>query len=79
MWDYLESLEVGIRREDPLTWDNIPTNEYGILLQFGIGQSPAMWHVRTLPNVHKVFAAAWGTEELIVDFGGAVIFPASDS
>ena len=53
MWDYLESLEVGIRREDPLTWDNIPTNEYGILLQFGIGQSPAMWHVRTLPNVHK--------------------------
>ena len=74
MWDYLESLSVGIRRDTPHTWDNIPANEYGILLQFGIGQSDAMWYIRTLPIVHKVFAAVWGTDELIVDFGGAVIF-----
>ena len=74
MWDYFESLGVGILRGDPKTWDEIPANEYGILLQFGIGQSAAMWHIRTLPNIHKVFSAVWGTDDLIVDFGGAVIF-----
>ena len=74
MWDYLEALGVGIQRSAPSTWDSIPTNEYGILLQFGIGQSDAMWHIRSLANVHKIFSAVWGTEELIVDFGGAVIF-----
>ena len=74
MWDYLEALGVGIKRSAPSTWGSIPTNEYGILLQFGIGQSDAMWHIRLLPNIHKIFAAVWGTDDLIVDFGGAVIF-----
>ena len=60
-------------KDQPLTWDNIPSNDYGIILQFGIGQSDFMWYVRTLPNVMKTFASVWDTKDLIVDFGGAVV------
>ena len=70
-WDYFRRF--GALRGDPRTWDRIPANEFGILLQFGVGQSDALWKVRQLARLHRVFAAAWGTEDLIVDFGGCVV------
>ena len=75
MWEYLE-FRFQAKRHDIETWDRIPANEYGIILQFGIGQSDFMWYVRTIPQVRKLFARLWGVEEadLIVDFGGPVIF-----
>jgi hypothetical protein len=57
----------------PSTYDNIPSNEFGIILQYGIGQSEFMWNIRTLPNVHKAFTAVWNNSDLITDFGGAVV------
>lgn len=75
LWEYLES-RFQAKRGKVETWDRIPANEYGIILQFGIGQSDFMWYTRTLPNVRMLFAKLWGIEEteLIVDFGGPVIF-----
>ncbi len=77
-WDYF-ARRFGALRGDPRTWDRIPANEFGILLQFGVGQSDALWKVRQLARLHRVFAAVWGTEDLIVDFGGCVVLrPLSD-
>ena len=33
-----------------------------------------MWYVRTRLNVRKTFRAVWDTDDLITDFGGAVVF-----
>ena len=75
LWEYFE-VRFQAKRDDVETWDRIPANEYGIILQFGIGQSDFMWYVRTIPRVRKLFARLWDVEEadLIVDFGGPVIF-----
>ena len=75
LWDYFESRFKAFQSKVE-TWDRIPANEYGIILQFGIGQSDFMWYLRTLPHVRQLFAKLWDINEsdLIVDFGGPVVF-----
>jgi hypothetical protein len=70
-WKFMNRF--GAYPSTPSTWDKIPSNDYGIILQYGIGQSEFLWHTRTLPNVRKAFAAVWDTSDLITDFGGAVV------
>lgn len=71
-WEYLE--QFGVQKEYPTTWGKIPSNEYGIILSYGIGQSKFMWYLRSIPEVKKIFEAFWKTSDLIVDFGGCVVF-----
>ena len=71
-WEFFSRF--GSVKSDPRTWNNIPCNEYGIILNYGIGQSGALWYVRGLEKIHEIFASFWNTDELLVDFGGAVVF-----
>ena len=73
LWDFFEE-RFGVRRDDVATWDLLPANEYGIMLQYGVGQSDALWRLRLNPNVSRVFAAVWRDDDLLTDFGGAVAF-----
>ena len=79
LWDFLEE-KFSAYRNNITSWDLIPSNEFGIILQFGIGQSDFMWMIRQLPHVRRIFARAWGVkeEDLITDFGGPVIFRPSN-
>ncbi len=81
LWEWLESLDGGMRRDDVSTWRAFPgdaTN--GIIFGFGIGQSPFMWHLRGLPAVRRAYAAVWDTDDLLVSFDGCGVFrpPAVD-
>jgi hypothetical protein len=66
----------GASAADVSSWDVLPVNQWGIILNHGIGQSAFMWYIRTLPGVLRVFEILWGVrwEELLVDFAGCVIF-----
>ena len=75
LWAFLKD-RFKVDRDDINTWDAIPSNEFGIILRFGIGQSDYMWSVRQNENVRNIFAEVWdvGVDELITDFGGTVVF-----
>lgn len=48
--------------------------DIGLLNQFDIGQSEFLWSIRGNPNVKKVFAQIWNSNELCVSFDGAGCF-----
>jgi len=76
-WRYLEKLGTGIDRHDPSTWNNErwPTCAHGgIIPSNGVGHCEAQWFVRSVPSVHKCFAALWGTDDLLVSFDGMAIW-----
>jgi hypothetical protein len=83
-WDFVESRQLGIDRNDPRTlrhscWRRLASSETtfstGLLSQYGIGQSEFMWHCRQLGGVQKAFATAWGCGEgeLITGFDSCAI------
>jgi hypothetical protein len=74
-WDYMEELNGNISRDKPATWSNKEwpgiLSVGGIQKYYGVGQSKMMWDARTLPNVHRFFAAFYdGTKALATSFDG---------
>jgi len=76
IWDWLENLGSGIKRDDPRTWrdSNWPGSMLGFMSQFGGGQMAGAWYLRGLPRVKKVFAAIWGTEELLTSMDTTIMW-----
>lgn len=81
MWNFLESLGTGIKKDDPETWKNANWPHAlgtGIISQYGIGQSDFMWYCRLIGNVRKIFELIWNDKDLLVSFDGAGLFRSSD-
>ena len=77
LWEYLEALGTGINRHDARTWGEVHWPHSvggGILPWYGIGQSDALWFVRTRPAVRQAFEAIWRTDDLITSFDGCALF-----
>lgn len=75
-WDHVEDF-TSVSRDDVSSWSNGNwpgdiTN--GIVADIGIGQSPFLWYLRTLPNVRKAFAGIWKDDDLLVSFDGCGTF-----
>ena len=80
VWDWLAGLGTGIRREQPSTWkdeawpDWPGMKKYGTCKSEGAAHKGATWFMRGLPNLKKVFAAIYRTEELIVSLDGMILW-----
>lgn len=77
IWNYLESLGTGVKRDDISTWGNDnwpPSVGGGILPWFGAGQSAAMWYLRSKPSIKRAFELIWDTKKLLVSFDGVSLF-----
>ncbi|CAF3741792.1 unnamed protein product [Rotaria sp. Silwood1] len=77
-WKHLENLPspYQIKRNDAQTWDIAwpGFHHVGIIKNEGIGQSQFTWSVRGNPNVKKIFAQIWQTNELLVSFDAVGCF-----
>lgn len=81
IWNFLENLGTGIKRDDTSTWDNngwpYKFNS-GIISHYGIGQSDISWYVRLIPAVRQVFERIWFGNNpvlpLLVSFDGINLF-----
>lgn len=78
-WEFMENLGTGIDRNNPATWGSdrwYPGSNPGggIMGNFGVGQSAALWFVRANPKVQKVFETIWGTPDLLTSFDGFCLF-----
>jgi len=59
--------------KDPSTWTNANTPgmfSTGIIFEDGVGQSPAMWEVRTLPTSRTWYEEYYKCKELLTSFDG---------
>ena len=83
-WAWAEAQELGIRRDTPVTlrpscWRDLSSSDStfrsGLISQRGIGGSPFMWRVRTMPGVARAFAAAWdvGADDLLTGFDSCAV------
>mmetsp|Transcript_130516 Transcript_130516/g.226824 ORF Transcript_130516/g.226824 Transcript_130516/m.226824 type:complete len:407 (-) Transcript_130516:256-1476(-) len=78
LWEFLEQSTTW-RRGSPETWsdeghERIGSVHNGLVNAAGVGQSPFLWHCRTLPAVRKAFSKIWSTSDLLVSFDGANVF-----
>ncbi len=73
-WDYAEACSPLLKRTDPKTWTNSnwpQTFSTGIFSYHGVGQSPHMWFVRTLPRFREAFQHLYkGETKRRVSFDG---------
>ncbi|CAF3772021.1 unnamed protein product [Rotaria sordida] len=78
LWKHLENLSAPyqIKRDDARTWDIAwPGLAYiGLMPDEGFGQSQFAWSIRGNPNVKKIFAQLWQTNELLVSFDAVGCF-----
>ena len=80
VWEWLESLDTGIKRSEPDTWtdeawpDWPGRKKYGSCKSQGAAHLGATWYLRGLPRLKEVFTKFWGTEELIVSLDGMIIW-----
>ena len=80
VWEWLESLDTGIKRAEPDTWtdeawpDWPGRKKYGSCKSQGAAHLGATWYLRGLPRLKEVFTKFWGTEELIVSLDGMIIW-----
>ncbi|KAL8279770.1 hypothetical protein RQP46_007865 [Phenoliferia psychrophenolica] len=79
MHDWLESFNLGYKRDDPNTIkkDLLPViNEKGMCINYGICHESFVWDIRSEPGVISAFEKVYGTEDLIVSFDAVnVTFP----
>jgi hypothetical protein len=74
-WDFMENIELGIKRHDVSTWSSWPGMEQvGIIHEYGVGQARFAWNVRSFPRVKKAFSAIWETDDLISSFDATGAF-----
>ena len=55
-WEWLESLETGIKRDDPKTWgeDRWPSSFRGIINTLEVSHQDFVWRVRQNPRILQV-------------------------
>jgi hypothetical protein len=72
-WNWIESFNSGVERNDPLTWfsSNWPPCLHGILQHFQIGHAEFLWKLRCEDNIIKAFQTIYQTDDLLVSFDGA--------
>ena len=75
LWAFLEGAGVGAVRDRPESWIRSAPNQYGIVWEYGVGQSRLMWFLRTRPRLLRMFSLVWGTSDLITSFEGFSMFP----
>ena len=75
IWNWLESLQTGIQREDPSTWKskNWPISIHGIIQHYMAGQSKVVWDVRTNPKIINIFKELWDDKDLLTSFDGLCV------
>jgi len=72
IWDFNEGMGTGVDRHDPSTWANENwvenATEVNGRASFGLGlaNSEALWYVRSVPAVKKVWEVLEGIDDLIV-------------
>lgn len=74
LWNFLEGLPGGIKRDQPETWKSKGWPDpfhSGIVPGQGMSHSEFQWFNRGLPNVSRIFERIWSTKELIVSFDAA--------
>ena len=59
LWAFLEGAGVGAVRDRPETWIQSSPNQYGIVWEYGVGQSRLMWFLRTRPRLLRMFALVY--------------------
>jgi len=74
IWDWLEGLDTGIKRNDQTTWNNNnwPHSVKQGMLQHTLGQEEFMWKIREHINVLYIFYQIYDVFELLVSFDGAM-------
>ncbi|KAJ7593464.1 hypothetical protein C8J56DRAFT_931149 [Mycena floridula] len=73
---WLESFNLGYKRDDPATWkvENIPSAfKGGLFVGYGVPHEQFLWDIRQEPGVIDTFARIWGTDKLLVSFDGVNI------
>ncbi|ORX35314.1 hypothetical protein BD324DRAFT_632306 [Kockovaella imperatae] len=84
MYQWLESFGTGFKANDRSTWHInkvIPFNKGGLFSRYGAGHEQYAWDIRAEPELIKVFAKIWGTEELLVSYDASNIslpYPAEE-
>ena len=81
MWSWMEKVTYSrVNRSSPFTWTAKcwPPNSRHIVQHYGVGHSRAAWLARTNLNVHRTFAALWGTDRLTVSYDGMNLWPAPE-
>jgi len=77
LWDWLESLNRGLRRDAPETWTSKtwPKNIHGIIEYPSVAHTLPVWQIRCNAKVIAPFATLWKTspENLMVSFDRACI------
>ncbi|KAL3141513.1 hypothetical protein ABBQ32_004763 [Trebouxia sp. C0010 RCD-2024] len=70
VWQWLESLNTGIKRGDPTTWSDKhwPPTFKGIINVLEVAHQEFVWKIRSHPKVIQVFQHLWGTSELLSSF-----------
>ena len=85
LWDFLENLGTGIKRNDSSTWNNdnwIGNFQAGVISEYHIGQSKFLWYCRLLCK--KIFVNLWkyidhniNSNNLLTSFDGCGIMRSS--
>lgn len=72
VWTWLESLGLGITRDNVNSWapKNWISMIHGIIKGYGIGQQEFMWNLRQHTNVVKVFQTLWNVTDVVCSFDG---------
>lgn len=75
IWDWLEGLKTGIKRNNPKTWKskNWPCTIRGIIQHHRVGHAQFIWDIRCEPNIINIFKEIWGTDKLLVSFDGMCV------
>ncbi|QKF93554.1 phytanoyl-CoA dioxygenase [Fadolivirus algeromassiliense] len=74
IWDWLEGLGTGIKRNDKTTWNNNnwPHCVKQGMIQHTLGQAEFMWKVREHINIIYLFYQIYNTFNLLVSFDAAM-------
>lgn len=49
-------------------------SSYGVINDYGIGQSDFMWSVRSNRNIKRIYSQIWNTGDLLVSFDGCGVY-----
>lgn len=75
MWEWLEGLGTGIKRNDKTSWNNKnwPINSHQGMIQHTLGQEEFIWKIREHDNVISLFEQIFQTNKLLVSFDAVTI------
>ncbi|AYV84156.1 MAG: hypothetical protein Hyperionvirus18_32 [Hyperionvirus sp.] len=70
IWNWLESIDGSIKRDDKLTWapPHWPLSFKGIVTYPPISHTQFAWDLRDEPNIKNIYKTIWKTDDLITCF-----------